>query len=212
MVFCTVVIFFQVALATVKIIGIEMNSLLSYIAKSFILILIYSSFFVLIYVTVEDGLDESKPIIFGFTILCVVASLHLIVTFGQEASGFLLSEENTEDVGFMEVPKVQNISNILKDMSTTIEFAKILCVVFMYLQFRAEIFLQEDPNAFLSQFSYLSAIIELSTAAILVQMLAQIGEFFVGLNPYLSFVVGLCYFLCVVGLLGSVLAATAQTD
>jgi len=212
-IFCTIGVFVQVALSTLKMIESKMIRSVSYVVKTVTLITIYASFFVLMYCTVNSGLGQ-RAMMFVYVLLFVIGGLMLIVTFGQEASSYMLAQEKTQDeegnekIQDASFEKFRNISKVLKDMSTTIEFAKVICIACMYIHFRAEIFLKRDSNDFVSDFSYLQTLMELSTAAILVQMLGQIGEFFVGFNPFLTIVIGFCFFVSVIALFGFVIAAT----
>jgi hypothetical protein len=202
---CTSAVFAQVFAALIRpFLPDSLPTAVTYGLKTILLVTIYASFFVLIYSSIDKTV-ETCVITPLFVLIFVMMALQLVSVFGLEASAFLIrSGEETEVPN--STARVAELIKLIKDMTSTTELAKILCVMFLYVHFRTKFFLEQDTDVFANDLGYVEPIAWVGAGAVIVQVVALISEMIFGPHKYLSTLIGIAIVAGLVGVIGSLCA------
>ena len=92
-------------------------------------------------------------------------------------------------------------------MSTS-DFSCVICILCLYLHFRASIIFRVEPSDYISNYGHLVEMMYLALVGTMLQMFAQLVEFGVGAHPAFGIFQTICVVLVNVGVGGLVIAAS----
>jgi len=168
MIVAVVTLFCQAIAMTCKVSSNDTLRWMGAVMRGVTVVPMYSAFVVLLYVLLAHG-PRSPASWNVLVILMAVAIIRLVIISLQEAASFLLkgfSEEKATD----STSRVLALIKMFQNMSITATLAEILSVLFLYVHFKAQLFLLQDPSKYIHSISYLTPAMYLASIALFVQM------------------------------------------
>eukprot|EP00301_Raphidiophrys_heterophryoidea_P020982 c5540_g1_i1.p1 GENE.c5540_g1_i1~~c5540_g1_i1.p1 ORF type:complete len:531 (+),score=163.17 c5540_g1_i1:54-1646(+) len=138
----------------------------------------YASFVVLVYVLVAQ--HPTSPATWNvLIILMAVSVIRLVIVSLQEAAGLLLQDINDECPS-QNSARVLAIIKMFQNMSVAASLAEVLSLLFLYVHFRVEYMLNEQPAAYMQDVWYLAPTMYLTTVTLFCQIGVLVAGFFLG--------------------------------
>eukprot|EP00301_Raphidiophrys_heterophryoidea_P021475 c5894_g1_i1.p1 GENE.c5894_g1_i1~~c5894_g1_i1.p1 ORF type:complete len:213 (-),score=66.27 c5894_g1_i1:152-790(-) len=131
---------------------------------------LYVAYVVLLYKLLASRTAPQSPASWNILVMLLgVAMIRLVIVSLQEAASFLLKDfdESQPTEAFN---RVMVVIGMFHNLAVAASLAELLCLLFLYVHFRAELFLLEDPATYISGFSYLAPAMYLASGALFLQM------------------------------------------
>jgi len=173
---CTVGLCVQVAIVLLKglLASSEGSMIFATVLKALVLLPTYAAFFVLLYVVFDNNVNSDFPLTVTFSILIVVAVLKLVIVFIEDAASRLvelLDEKRLESL----LRHIESIKAIAFNLVNTTGLAEIVCVLLVFIHFRAQVLLQESTSVYLDGFGWLYPAIILAVSCMALQMVGVLA-------------------------------------
>lgn len=147
------------------------------------LLLVYGAFSVTMYAAIDAGWPApSLAIQVVLILLFVIAFLKLVIVITQEVSSRFLNNADETEPSSTQGESFARMTKLFQDMMATTAYANIVCILLLFIHFRAAFLLKQEPQEFISNTRGLPAMMYLVMFSIFAQMIAQIIE--LGLGPH----------------------------
>jgi hypothetical protein len=198
----TVGVFLQATSVVLKLVNESAGSVLNILS----MLLLYGAFGVTMYSAIDAGWPApSQAIEVVLILLFIIAFLKFIIVITQEVAGRFLRDDAAGEGG----ESFARLTKLFHDMMGTTGYASIVCILLLYVHFRAAFLLKVEPQDFIDNMRGLKEMMLLVLVSIFVQMVAQLIELGLGPHGVLGLVVTVSIAGVNIGVAGIAIAAVS---
>jgi hypothetical protein len=142
--------------------------------------------YVFLSITMYGAIDAGWPapsfaIEAVLVLLFLISFVKLLIVVLQEVSTSIIRDDDVE-----QGQRFARLTKLFQDMEAATRYGVIVCILLLYIHFRASFLLKVEPQAFIDEIGYLKEMIMLAMICILVQVVVLIVELGVGSNPVMA--------------------------
>eukprot|EP00299_Pterocystis_sp_00344_P016018 c8017_g1_i1.p1 GENE.c8017_g1_i1~~c8017_g1_i1.p1 ORF type:complete len:514 (-),score=135.96 c8017_g1_i1:40-1581(-) len=147
--------------------------------------------YVFLTITMYGAIDAGWPapsfaIEAVLVLLFLIAFVKLMIVILQEISISIVKDDEVE-----QGQRFARLTKLFQDMEAAARYGVIVCILLLYIHFRASFLLKVEPQTFIDEIGYLKEMIILAMVCILVQIVVLIVELGVGSNPVMATLVSI---------------------